>query len=260
MEGFVKVLKKFLEVKQLFSTKKVKHKALICTTNHIDSELYDVIIKDNVDKLKKIEGRLTVRDQLTPTNNTVLHLACQYGSINCVKQILSIQDSLLLKVNSRGETALHLAAREGHYDVVVALINAAKSSRKGVQKLIRKANLEFETALHAAVRYNHKNVVELLVSEDPSHEHPRNGHNETPMYLATIRGHADIMETILDRCKFPTFGGPQGRTALHAAVLDGDCNGYGTCIYHISCVALDLVVFWCLKWCKSIFRRLLFNL
>ncbi|KAL8110484.1 protein ACCELERATED CELL DEATH 6-like [Apium graveolens] len=206
-----------------------KHRALKCTTNHIDSEFYDVVIKDNIDELQKIDGRLMVGDQRTPTNNTVLHLACQHGSINCVKQILRVHESLLLELNSRGETALHLAAREGHYDVVVALINAAKSLQnegEPVHELIRKANLELETALHAAVRYNHKNVVEVLVSEDPSHKQPRNKHGETPMYLATIRCHTDIMETILNVCEFPTFDGPGGRTALHAAVLDGHCNGF----------------------------------
>ncbi|KAL8110483.1 hypothetical protein AgCh_026266 [Apium graveolens] len=241
------VLNRIADITIFSQGNEITHIPLICTTNHIDSELHDVVIKDSIDELKKIEGRLKVGDQLTPTNNTVLHLACQYGSINCVKQILNVHDSLLLKVNSRDETALHLAAREGHYDVVVTLINAAKSLQKGaaaviealinavkdsevdvppVHQLIRKANLELETALHVAVRYNHKNVVELLVSEDPSHEHPPNAYKETPMYLATVRCHTDIMETILNKCAFPTFGGPEGRTALHAAVLDGDCNGH----------------------------------
>lgn len=194
----------------------------------MDSELYDAVIKDNIDVLKQIEGRLRVEDQLTPTNNTVLHLACQYGSINCLKEILSVHQLLLLKTNLRDETALHLAARYGHYNVVVQLIAAANSSSTIVQTMSRTTNVELETALHAAVRYKHHTVVQLLVKEDPSHRHPQNKNNETPAYLATTRGYTDIMRTIIHYCESPTFGGPDGRTALHAAVLDKD-GGMYTC-------------------------------
>lgn len=204
---------------------------------------------------------LSIDHQLTPTNNTVLHLACQYGSINCVKEILSVHKSLLLKINSRGETALHLAARYGHYDVVVELIAAAAMSSLPqlddlentsftiVQTLIRTQDVELETALHAAVRYNQHSMVQLLVKEDPSHEHPQNKYNETPVYLAATRGYTDIIRTILCYCESPTFGGPDGRTALHAAVLDKDreslkllldkkkdlikvADNYGWTVYH----------------------------
>lgn len=190
----------------------------------MECTLYDAVIKDDIDVLKEMEGMLNVSYQRTPTNNTVLHLACQHGSIKCVEEILRVPESLLLEINSRGETALHLAAREGHYKVVVALINAAKSlilQPNYLQILIRTTSVEHETALHAAVRYNHKYVVELLVTEDPSQPQPQNNRKETPLYLASIRRYTDVMKTILDNCESPSFGGPDGRTALHAAVLDG---------------------------------------
>lgn len=194
----------------------------------MDAELYHAVINDEVDVLKELGGRLSVGDQRTPTDSTVLHLACHYGSIDCVKEILNTYESLLLKLDSRGETALHLAAREGHYDVVETLISTAtssllqpqNSSSTVVQFLIRLPNVEFETALHVAVRSNHYDVIQLLVTQDPSHRHPRNMYDETPLYLACIRGDARISKTILDHCESPTFGGPEGRTALHAAVLD----------------------------------------
>lgn len=135
-----------------------------------------------------------------------------------------------------------MAARHGHYEVVAALIGAANNSSfvqqtrfqntsfTVVQILIRTPNIEFETALHAAVRYNHDNVVRLLVTEDPSHLHPRNKYNETPLYIAAIRRYNDIIATILDNCKSPTFGGPHGQTALHAALLDDGGHGKSTYI------------------------------
>lgn len=215
----------------------------------MNSELYDAIIKDDICLLQKLEEKLSIGLQLTPTKNTVLHLACQYGSIKCVQKILQVHESLLLLLNSREETALHLAARQGHFEVVVLLIYAAKFSLLQpnylqyttstlLEILIRTENVELETALHAAVRYNHNNVVEVLVKEDPSQPQGQNVLKETPIYMASIRCYGDIMKTILDNCNLPSFsgpnqrttlramfGGPDGRTALHAAVSSDDGGG-----------------------------------
>ena len=199
----------------------------------MDRELYLALTEDDIDVLKGKDW-LQVRDQLTHTNNTVLHVACQHGSKKCVEEILGRADeSQLLKTNSRGETALHLAARQGHFDVVEPLISKAKSSDQqqptALQNLIRASNVEFETALHAAVRYNHEKVVELLVKEDPGFSYPRNKFDETPLYLAAVRGYGGVTQLILDNCVSPTFGGPHGRTALHAATMS--YSGHG--IYNI---------------------------
>lgn len=216
----------------------------------MDLALYDAVTRDDVDSLEQIEKTLSVGDQLTPTNSTVLHLASQYGSEKCVAHILRVHKPLLFEINSRGETALHLAAKQGQLGVVNALIDSAKTSFQqqstlqnttastAVQDWIRTPDEELETALHRAVRYNRKDVVELLVREDPSHPHPQNKYKETPLYLASLRYYTDIITVILDNCKWTNvcgaggkmdlramFGGPEGRTALHAAVLDHGGQG-----------------------------------
>ncbi|WOH16489.1 hypothetical protein DCAR_0936044 [Daucus carota subsp. sativus] len=195
----------------------------------MNSVLYNAVTKDNIEVLLESEHRLAIDKQLTPTKDTVLHLASQYGSINCLEHMLSVHKSLLLLINSTGETALHLAAREGHFEVVQELLDAAKSSPltaessqntslTALQVLIRTTDMERETALHLAVRYNHKEVVQLLLNEDPSHVYPRNKYGETPLYMASFRCHVDIVKTILENSESPTFGGPNQRTALHAAL------------------------------------------
>ncbi|XP_017236932.1 ankyrin repeat-containing protein At5g02620-like isoform X1 [Daucus carota subsp. sativus] len=200
----------------------------------MDSELYVALTEDDFGVLRGKDWP-EVRDQLTPANNTVLHVACQHGSISCVTEILRADESVLLKTNSRGETALHLAARQGHYDTVSVLIRMAKifdkrpnnlgNTTTALQNLIRASNVEFETALHAAVRYNHQKVVELLVRKDPGFAYPRNKFDETPLYLAAVRGYDDVTQVILDNCDSPTFGGPHGRTALHAAAMSYTGHG-----------------------------------
>ncbi|KAK1400901.1 hypothetical protein POM88_000506 [Heracleum sosnowskyi] len=54
------------------------HRASQRTLEYMDSELYDAIIRDENHVFKEIEGRLSVCNQRTPTNCTVLHVACQY--------------------------------------------------------------------------------------------------------------------------------------------------------------------------------------
>ncbi|XP_017242448.2 protein ACCELERATED CELL DEATH 6-like isoform X2 [Daucus carota subsp. sativus] len=195
----------------------------------MDSDLYNVVTCDDVDALKGSDWP-NVHEQLTPGNNTVLHLACRHGRTRCVEEILSSHESLLIRINSRGETALHIAARGGHYGAVEALIRKARSSvlkpnnlqkesSTLLQDLIRAPNAELDTALHVAVRYNHNDVVELLAKEDPSYSYPQNKYFETPLYLASVRRYTDSVNIILDNCQSPSFDGPNGRTALHAASM-----------------------------------------
>lgn len=87
----------------------------------MDPDLYETVVKDDIHMLKEMEKRLSIGDQRTPTNSTVLHLACQYGSMKCLEQILSVHTALLLRKNTRGETALHLAARQGVKDTIIWL-------------------------------------------------------------------------------------------------------------------------------------------
>ncbi|KAG5561075.1 hypothetical protein RHGRI_004179 [Rhododendron griersonianum] len=51
--------------------------------------------------------------ELTPNHNTVLHAAAQFGHLNYVKEVLEACPSLLHRLNVKGETPLHTAAREG---------------------------------------------------------------------------------------------------------------------------------------------------
>ncbi|WOH14595.1 hypothetical protein DCAR_0934115 [Daucus carota subsp. sativus] len=224
--------------------------------NYMNSVLYDAVTNDNHNELAAMQA-LNLEDQRTPTNSTVLHLACQYGSINCVHHILNHHGAaLLLKTNSRGETALHLAAKQGQLNVVQALVDRATALAQQhnnvpnhpasmmVQNLMRTADEDLETALHGAVRYNRIDVVRFLVERDRSYLHPQNKYKETPLYLASIRYYPQIIATILDNCDWPNIsgiaggktdlyamcGGPEGRTALHAAVLDYRNPGGHECV------------------------------
>ncbi|KAM3268303.1 hypothetical protein P3S67_031244 [Capsicum chacoense] len=101
--------------------------------------------------------------------------------------------------NKNNETALHIAASEGHTEVVCVLL-ACVEDHNSKESLTSMRNASGDTALHKAVRSQHLYVVKLLVKEDSEFEFLPNHEQETPLYLAAESG-------------------PSNRTPLHAAVI-----------------------------------------
>ncbi|XP_019188650.1 PREDICTED: protein ACCELERATED CELL DEATH 6-like [Ipomoea nil] len=193
----------------------------------MDSALYEAVVEGNEDdvdeslwyKMEQHGGR-----QVTPKGNTVLHIAALYGHLHFVQKILEKHSSLLCVPNKENETALHIAAREGHSGVVSTLINCAKArpeleSGIGARDMVRMMDGDKDTALHKAVRKGHLEVVKLLVKEDPEFEFGANVAGETPLYLAAELQFHECLVEILNNSHRPVFDGPLGRTALHAAII-----------------------------------------
>ncbi|KAK6929854.1 Ankyrin repeat [Dillenia turbinata] len=190
----------------------------------MDPSLHKAIMEDDYYQVRASKDQLLM--QLTPNKNTVLHMAAQYGKILCLEESIELCPSLLLQVNSIGETPLHIAAREGNYWAVKALIDGAKAIQGEVESLVgvvkemlRMTNKRKNTPLHEAMRTNFPMLVRLLLTEDPEYPYEANAAGETPLYLAAERGFEGVVVEILETCKAPLDKGPNNRTALHAAVL-----------------------------------------
>lgn len=161
-------------------------------------------------------------DQLlatTPQSNTLLHLAAKHGHVPIMAEALRRQATLLDKPNSKGDSALHVAARLGHTLAVDLLLERAGGSAAVVAGMRNKAN---STALHEAVRSGRVEVVvRLAAATVPDTE---SGDSESPIYLAAEMGFVGVVRQLLGSSRTaqsPSLGGPGGRTALHAAVLQG---------------------------------------
>ncbi|XP_040367691.1 ankyrin repeat-containing protein At5g02620 isoform X2 [Rosa chinensis] len=210
----------------------------------MDTQVFKAAREGNIDALREHSDHL--HQILTSTKNTVLHvyIACVGSarlteseellkSAEVVREMLKMCQRLLLQPNESGDTALHLAARHGRADIVEVLIRAAKDwhgdleegiSSKDVyyQFLIRRPNEEKNTALHEAVRFDHLDVVKILTREDPEFLYSANNGGETPLYMAAERGYPKLVFEMLDTCTNPSYQGPDGITALHAAATYGD--------------------------------------
>ncbi|KAL6342325.1 hypothetical protein AAG906_007539 [Vitis piasezkii] len=162
---------------------------------------------------------------LTPKHNTILHIAAQFGQLKCVNLILGLpsSSSLLQRPNLKGDIPLHLAAREGHFEVVKALLDAAKALPTDIETgleadklMLRMTNKEKDTALHEAVRYGQSSVVELLIEKDPEYTYGAN------VSERIYRNSENYPRKSHKTRTSPAYSGFMGRTALHAAVLCND--------------------------------------
>jgi hypothetical protein len=205
---------------------------------YMDPVLYKAAQEGNIDPFENCQ---TCLDQLlTPDENTILHVYLTNQSsktvpTDFVDRILERCPPLLFQANKRGETPLHLAARYGHSNVVEVLIDRAKAlpadteSRVTEAKMmLRMTNEEKDTALHVAARHIRGQVVEILTKEDPEFSYSANVHGETPLYIAASiitrrrEERGKVIDEILTNCISVDYGGPNGRTALHAASKIGD--------------------------------------
>ncbi|KDO39433.1 hypothetical protein CISIN_1g047844mg, partial [Citrus sinensis] len=208
----------------------------------MNSDLYEAAAKGEIEPFNQLAIDRQLGSLVTHKKNTVLHvnIIASYTqnkegesvSTKFVERIIEMCPSLLLQVNAKGDAPLHVAARYGHAAVVEALIEIAKQEsdqeiESGVESTARHMlgmkNDEEDTALHEAVQSGSLDVVKILLGADPAFPYSANGSGETPLYLAAARAHKEISAEILQKCPSPAHEGPNGKTALHAAVCSRSC-------------------------------------
>ncbi|KAM7462924.1 hypothetical protein LguiA_031045 [Lonicera macranthoides] len=212
----------------------------------------------NLDLFTQFKHKLG--DERTESRNTVLHLASQFGHLEAVKRILSLNQPLLLQHNKKGEYALHQAARGGHSSIVRELIHRAKEELSGpgdIEKggadreewakdkmMERESYRNGYTPLHEAVRSRYDDVVKILIEEDPEYSYTPEKYyknrRETPLYLAARRGFDELVDMILRKCKSPAYSGPNGKTALHGAVISNNKRCAEFDRKHVRCIYVHI--------------------
>ena len=208
----------------------------------MDPKLYVASADGDIHVLEQYD----IHVQLTPKKNTILHVVAQFGQADCVKWILQLPSpSLLLQQpNEKGDTPLHLAAKEGNLAMVKNLIAAAKQLQEGDMErggttvckvMLRMKNEDKDIALHEAVRYHHPEVVKLLIQEDLEFTYGANTEGNTPLYISAEWGFRDLVQMILDNCSSPAHSGIKGPTALHAVVILNDQGSGGSPIFFFFC-------------------------
>ncbi|XP_063941175.1 uncharacterized protein LOC135149402 [Daucus carota subsp. sativus] len=123
---------------------------------------------------------------------TILHVESKNGAIENVRFILSAfaKKNLLVRLDNRKQSALHLAARHGHAKVVEALLSAVKRNlppssalHADFKPLLERSDESRRTPLELAMFHNHVNAVELILLEDPAYQDGRGSRNQGLLHL-----------------------------------------------------------------------------
>lgn len=234
----------------------------MCT--YIDAHLHEAAIKGKLNPFKVYQGHqletlLTPNENtilhiyLTsqPDISTLSMKKLKELTISrtrFIKEVLAICPSLLWKVNVDGNTLLHIAARYGLADVAEELIQWAPKASAGdeildlesggeepreremvaVRRMLRMTNKYKETALHEAARNKGSlDVVKAILGhEDGEFTYSANDGGKTPLYLAAENGSAKTVLELLSNpnSKSLAYGGPSGKTALHAAAINSETS------------------------------------
>lgn len=217
----------------------------------IDLDLYRAATKDDVDgfiaALERIskDKELPLRaifKQVSPSGNTLLHIAASVNNRETVRLIADHAPWLLSQKNSKGDTPLHILARAGYEDTgsLVSFLKRSEHSSFGnghmpdsteisetlTRLLLKDQNEEGNTCLHEALIHGHEELdssLFLMVIElEP--ETPLfclNNEEKSPLYLATETRSSSCLRLMLERItEFENQSGRlRGKSPVHTAIM-----------------------------------------
>ncbi|KAJ3690588.1 hypothetical protein LUZ61_019752 [Rhynchospora tenuis] len=163
------------------------------------------------------DGLCTLQE-VTAGKNTMLHIAAEQGHVELVKLLFRMDYTLLTSENSSHQTPLHLAARAGNHGIISLIVFLAQQSPIGVYEVLTKRSIHGDTVLHEAVRNGHERAVQVFMTAAPALSAEVNNASISPLYLAVVRKSVGVVNALLEY-KHASAAGPKKQNALHAAVL-----------------------------------------
>ncbi|AVP88191.1 Putative ankyrin repeat-containing protein [Candidatus Phycorickettsia trachydisci] len=142
--------------------------------------------------------------------NPFLYVTCK--DLSGIEELLNYKPNIIEVRNKNGDTSLHIAAQEGHLDIVKKLLDY-------------KANIEATnkggwTPLLKAAQRGHCQVVQLLLNEGANIEAATQA-GDTPLHYAAENGHTKTVECLLDKKAYLETTTQMGNTPLHLAAGNG---------------------------------------
>lgn len=172
-------------------------------------DILKTVLSVYTDQMMKAEA-LQLQDD---NGRTPLHLAAMNGHDNVVREILTEMSPLPGSANiadDSGSTALHVAAEAGNYSIIDQLLNFSPGQ---ISVTDRSQNIP----VYLAVSRGYTAIVERLCKEHSTKDASLNVFNSksfTPLHLACEGGYTDIVRILLEHHAEAEITGPNGETPL----------------------------------------------
>ncbi|XP_054795982.1 protein ACCELERATED CELL DEATH 6-like isoform X1 [Prosopis cineraria] len=210
----------------------------------LDYELYKVVRDGNTDldtfvnELEKVctQNQFHVSiifNQVSPSDDSLLHVAAEFGKAEVVELIAQQSPALLNNRNRKGDSPLHVAARAKNIEAMNVILSKCKElipseliELNDVGQFVTSKNNYGNTALHEAVLSEHLAGVNVLLSQEhtptdqqASHWTWNSEHGcKSPMYLAALTENAEVLERLLQIPFSSVNDISNGDSPLHAAI------------------------------------------
>ncbi|KAF7818549.1 ankyrin repeat-containing protein [Senna tora] len=184
-----------------------------------DTALQSAIRAGNLELAREIiseNGDAELKELLSKQNRygeTALYVAAENGHVDLVKQLIGYHDISLASVKARnGFDAFHIAAKNGHLEILKVL-------REAIPELSMTVDLSNTTALHTAAAQGHIEVVNFLLDKGSNLVTISKSNGKTALHSAARHGHVEVIKTLLSRePEIVMRIDKKGQTALHMAV------------------------------------------
>ncbi|KAJ1695546.1 hypothetical protein LUZ63_012244 [Rhynchospora breviuscula] len=146
--------------------------------------------------------------------DNALHHALRNGFEDLAIELLNIEPGLSEQVNKIAESLMHMAARKGYFKVVERLLEIPDSPDSGPGKY---------SALHTAVAAGHTDIIEKLLKGRPKLSHHIDEDGYTPLQCAVSNNSLEIVKIFLGHDPNLAYvkSGEQGDTPFLVAALYG---------------------------------------
>ncbi|KAI3728680.1 hypothetical protein L6452_17321 [Arctium lappa] len=171
----------------------------------------------------------TILEQRDYDGNTYLHLAVLFGRHELIGLLTTVSGfyELFEQTNNEGDTALHVAAKAGHFAVTDLLLRSGKEAFIDQTKL---KNGKGNTPLHEALLHNHQSLVDLLLHWDANCSCYVNDEGKSAFCLCVEAGNVKTFNAMFEAKCWTTshLDGfleehlMKGRSLLHAAISRKD--------------------------------------
>lgn len=196
-------------------------------------------LKTNADATHRFLGRhldsafnsqALLNNTNAPNNYSIWHLAVKYypvAIIDALKQSSSHLPSLLSQ-DRYGETALHLATRQGNKQAFFKLLVNCSNKRD----LLNIANKNKQTALHLAAQSGYQSLVRSILMYTIDID-AKDVNSKTPLHIAASRGQSEVIKVLLKNHASLFTRDNQQKTALQIACQAKQADAALTICDHI---------------------------
>ncbi|KAL3714932.1 hypothetical protein ACJRO7_006783 [Eucalyptus globulus] len=175
-------------------------------------------------------------DQVTPSGNSLLHVAASSGKDEVIELILDHFPNTVTRKNSSEDTPLHVAIRDTRLNATRMLIPQGKDS-----EIIYWKNKDGESPLYLAAETGDMEILHLLLeasAQDTDYAIKIQG--MSPVFAALQKNNVGMLDEIIDRLpKLLHVRDENEGTPLHAAASEGDDRAVELLLRECPCLALE---------------------